>query len=199
MSTTQGGAPGIPPAGGAFPPQQTPPKRNDAVLWILAIVGGGFVVLVLGGLLLASMFIRRVHVSQTGKQVEIETPAGALRVDSEQPHPTGLPVYPGAKRLESEGAGLELSAPSGAALGISTEKYKASADLDETSKWYAQKLGPSYEREDHGSGAHHQHVSSDADIAYVYEKGDNVRVVSLTKKSDGVEIELVRIGKKEVQ
>lgn len=201
MSTTQGGAPGGPQMSGAFPPQQTPRKRNDAVVWILAIVGGGFVVLVLGGLLLASLFIRRVHVSDTGKQVEIETPAGALRVNGDQLHATGLPVYPGAKRSESEGsAGVELSAPGGAGLGIATEKYKTPTDLDEVASWYAQKLGPGYQREDHGSGARHrEHVSSDADIAYTYEKGDNVRVVALTKKSDGVEIELVRIGTKEVQ
>jgi len=195
MSTASSG----PPPGAPFPPQQPPPKRNDAVVWILAIVGGGLVVLVLGGVLLASLFIRRVHVSETGKQVEIETPAGALRVEGDQPHSTGLPVYPGSKPLESQGSGVELSAPSGAALGIATEKYKTPASLDEVTAWYAQKLGPGYEREDHGSGSHREHVSSDADVAYVYEKGDNVRVVGLTKKSDGVEIELVRIGKKEVQ
>jgi hypothetical protein len=201
MSTTQGGAPGGPQMGGAFPPQQPSPKRNDAIVWILAIVGGGFVVLVLGSLLLASLFIRRVHVSGTGKQVEIETPAGALRLNGDQLHATGLPVYPGAKRIESEGSGgVELSAPGGAGLGIASEKYMTPAELDEVTSWYAQKLGPGYQREDKGSGSRHRdHVSSSSDVAYVYEKGNNVRVVALTRKSDGVEIELVRIGTKEVQ
>jgi hypothetical protein len=187
------------PIGAPDPPQQPPPKRNDAVIWILAIVGGGFVVLVLAGLLLASLFIRSVHVSETGKQVEIDTPAGALRVNGDQTHPTGLPVYPGAKPRDSQGAAVELSAASGASLGIATEKYLAPGDLGEVSEWYKQKLGPSYRREEHGSATHREHVSSDADVAYVYEKGDNVRIVALTKKSDGIEIELVRIGKKEVQ
>jgi hypothetical protein len=186
-------APIGPPIGAPVPPQPPPPKRNDAVLWILAIVGGGFVVLVLGGLLLASLFIRHVHVSDTGKQ------AGALRVNNDRLHSTGLPVYPDAKRIESEGSGVELSAPGGAGLAIATEKYMASDDLDQVSKWYQQHLGPGYEREEHGSGAHRDHVSSSADVAFVYEKGDNVRVVALTKKSDGVEIELVRIGTREVQ
>jgi hypothetical protein len=187
------------PSGTPVPPQTPPPKRNDAVLWILAIVAGGFVVLVLGGLLVASMFIHRIHVSDTGKQVEIETPAGALRVNNDRLHPTGLPVYPDAKRIESEGSGVELSAPGGAGLAIATEKYMASDDLDKISDWYQQKLGPGYQREEHGSATHRQHVNSDADVAYIYEKGDNVRVVALTKKSDGIEIELLRIGKKEVQ
>lgn len=192
-------APIGPPSGAPVPPQPSPPRRNDAVLWILAIVGGGFVVLVLGGLLVASIFFRHVHVNQNGKQVEIETPAGALRVNGDQPHPTGLPVYPGAQPDKSEGATVELSAISGAGLGLATEKYVTSDDLDEVSDWYKQQLGPSYKREDHGSTTHRQHVSSDADVAYVYEKGDNTRLVALTKKPDGVEIELLRIGKKEVQ
>jgi hypothetical protein len=192
-------APIGPPSGASVPPQPPPPKRNDALLWILAIVGGGFVVLVLGGLLLVSMFIRRVHVSQTGKQVEIETPAGALRVNGDQVHSTGLPVYPGAKQDKSEGSTIELSAISGAGLGLAAEKYITSDDLDQVSEWYQQQLGPSYKREEHGSAMHREHVSSDADVAYVYEKGDTTRLVALTKKPDGVDIQLLRIGKKEVQ
>ncbi|MGA8144070.1 MAG: hypothetical protein WB987_09310 [Candidatus Acidiferrales bacterium] len=195
MSTAPGGAP----LGAPVPPQQPPRKRNDAVLWILAIVGGGFVLLILGGLLVASLVIRRVHVSQTGKQVEIETPAGALRVNSDQLHATGLPVYPGAKQDKSQGSAVEFSAAGGAGMGIATEKYMATDDLDQVSEWYQQKLGPSYKREEHGSAGHREHVSSEADVAYIYEKGDNTRIVALTKKSAGVEIELVRVGKKEVQ
>jgi hypothetical protein len=192
-------APIGPPSGTSVPPQAPPPKRNDAVLWILAIVGGGFVVLVLGGLLVGSMFIRHIHVNQTGKQVEIETPAGALRVNGDQLHPTGLPVYPGAKQDKSEGSTIELSAISGAGLGLSAEKYITSDDLDGVAAWYQQQLGPSYKREEHGSATHREHVSSDADVAYVYEKGDITRLVALTKKPGGVEIQLLRIGKKEVQ
>jgi hypothetical protein len=192
-------APTGPPVGASAPQQPPPPKRNDAVFWILAIVGGGFLVLIVGGLLLASLFIRRVHVSDTGKQVEIETPAGALRVNNDRLHSTGLPVYPDAKRIESEGSGVELSAPGGAGLAIATEKYTASVDLERVSQWYQQHLGPGYEREEHGSMTHRQHVDSSAYVAYVYEKGDNVRVVALTRKSEGIEIELLRIGKKEVQ
>lgn len=195
MSTAPGGAP----IGAPVPPQQPPPRRNDALLWILAIVGAGFVVLVLGGLLVASLFIRHVHVSETGKQVEIETPAGAVRVNGDQLHSTGLPVYPGAREMKSEGAAVELSAASGAGLGIATEKYIATDDLDAVSQWYVQKLDSSYARSEKGSGPRHEHVSSDADVAYTFEKGDTTRVVALTKKSNGVEIELVRIGTKEVQ
>ena len=187
------------PLGSSVPPQQPPRKSNNAVLWILAIVGGGFVILVIGGLLIAGMFIKHVHVNGSGQRVEIETPAGSLSVNGDQLHATSLPVYPGAKQVKSQGANLEFSGDSGAGMGISTEKYNTPDDLDVVSAWYQQRLGAGYRREEKGSGNHRDHVSSDADVAYVYEKGDNVRVVALTRKSDGVEIALVRIGKKEVQ
>ena len=133
------------------------------------------------------------------EMIEIETPAGSLRVNGDQLHATGLPVYPGAKPMKSQGSNVEFAADSGAGIGISNEKYITLGDLDVVSAWYQQRLGAGYQREEKGSGNHRDHVSSDADVAYVYEKGDNVRVVALTKKSNGIEIELVRIGKKEVQ
>ena len=92
-----------------------------------------------------------------------------------------------------------MSAANGAGLGLAAEKYVTSDDLDRVSQWYQEKLGPSYKREEHGSATHRQRVSSDADVAYTYEKGDTTRLVALTKKSGGVEIELLRVGKKEVQ
>jgi hypothetical protein len=192
MSTT--------PIGTPTPQQLTTRKRNNAILWILAIVAGGFVILVIGSLIIAGMFVRHVRVDNSGKQVEIETPAGSLRVNGDQAHATGLPVYPGAQPLKSEGgANVEFSAQSGAGMGLANEKYSTSDDLDEVSDWYKQRLGPGYKREDRSTAKRSDQVSSNADVAYVYEKGDNVRVVALTKKSDGIEIELVRIGKKEVQ
>jgi hypothetical protein len=38
-----------------------------------------------------------------------------------------------------------------------------------------------------------------ADVVYVNDSGDGARVVALTARSPGVEISLVRAGKKEVQ
>jgi hypothetical protein len=188
------------PIGSPVPQQLPPRKSNNALIWILAIVGGGIVILVIGGLLIAGMLIRHVRVNESGNKVEIETPAGSLRVNGDQAHATGLPVYPGAQPSKSDGgANVEFSAQSGAGMGLANEKYSTPDDLDEVAEWYKQRLGPGYKREDRGSKKRSDQVSSDADVAYVYEKGDNVRVVALTKKSGRIEIELVRIGTKEVQ
>jgi hypothetical protein len=187
-------------------PAPTPPRKpNNAVWWILGIVGGGIVILIFFGLLLAGLFVRHLHVDENGKKVEIETPVGAVRVNAgENVHETGLPVYPGAQAAADEGANVDLESPQGAGLAIAAEKYSTADDLDKVSAWYAQKLGPGYRREEHGFRIPHGRVgaSSDADVAFVNDDGkrDNgARIVALTRKYGGVEIELVRVGKKEVQ
>ena len=189
-------------SGAPMPPP--PPRPKNAVVWILAIIGAGFVATVLFGFLFTSIFIRHLHVDETGKKVEIETPAGAIRVNSEDKRSTGLPVYPGARPVSDESSSVDLELPVGAGVGIATEKYSTHDSLDKVTEWYAQKLGSAYHREDHGSVLHvgHANATSDADVAFINdngERGNGARVVALTRKSRGVEIELVRVGKKEVQ
>ena len=165
-------------------PQQ---KNNQIIWWIVGIIGGGIALLVVLGLIVAGVVMRHVNVREKGEKVEIET------------HPTGLPIYPGAKRIKSEGTAVELTSKDGHALGVGVEEYATSDNLEKVSAWYVQKLGPSYQREKPGSGTHYAHGvnASDADIVYVNHSGDGARVVTLTAKSPGVEIALVRAGKKE--
>jgi hypothetical protein len=179
-------------------PQQ---KNNQIIWWIVGIIGGGIALLVVLGLIVAGVVMRHVNVREKGEKVEIETPVGSIRVNGDDPHPTGLPIYPGAKRIKSEGTAVELTSKDGQALGVGVEQYSTSDNLEKVSAWYVQKLGPSYQREKPRSGTHYAHGvnASDADIVYVNRSGDGARVVTLTAKSPGVEIALVRAGKKEVQ
>jgi len=179
-------------------PQQ---KNNQVIWWIVGIIGGGIALLVILGLMVAGVVMRHVNVKEKGGKVEIETPVGSIRVNSDAAHPTGLPIYPGAKRIESDGADVELTSKDGEAVGLGVERYATSESLEKVSAWYVQKLGPSYHREKPGHGTHHvRGMDGDkADIVYVNDSGDGARVVALTAKSPGVEISLIRAGKKEVQ
>jgi hypothetical protein len=183
-------------------PQQ---KNNQVVWWILGIVGGGIALMVVLGLMVAGVVMHHVKVRENAGKVEIETPVGAIRVNSDDAHPTGLPVYPGATKVKSEGAAVELSAKDGGAVGIATEKYESSDNLEKVSAWYAQKLGPSYKREKHHEGSHEGFHNprgfntNDADVVYVNDTGDGARVIALKNESSGVEIMLLRAGKKEIQ
>lgn len=185
------------------PPAVIPPQRRDsttAVWWILGIVAGGIVVMVVFGLAVAGMLIHNLHVHNKGHGAEIQTPVGGIKVGHDAAHVTSLPVYPGATSADSQNANVEVSAGDGG-FGVAVEKYNTTDDLDRVAAWYAQRLGPSFRREKQGSHTKIQGVdaSSDADVAFVDDHGDGARVVALTKKSDRLEIALVRVGVKEAQ
>lgn len=177
------------------------PKNTQALWWILGIMGGGLVLMIALGLLVAGVVMRHVNVKEDGGKVKIETPVGAIRVNSDEGHPTGLPIYPGATKVKSEGAAVEFSSNDGGAVGIAAEKYATSDSLEKVSAWYGQKLGPNFKREKPHSATHYvRGVSTrDADAVFVNDTDDGARVVAITDKYSGVEIELIRAGKKEIQ
>jgi len=177
------------------------PRPNNTIWWVLGILGGAVVLLIAAGLIFAGYFIRHVSVDESGKKVEIETPAGTLRVNNDETRPTGLPVYPGATPDKSEGTRVEFSAQNGADVGVATESYTTSDDLDKVAAWYAEKLGPKYLRQSDTDATLHTHGphGTKADVAFESKSGEGTRIVTLTKQSPGVEITLVRAGKKEIQ
>jgi hypothetical protein len=180
---------------------QPPRKSNNAVWWILGILGGGFAILILLGLIVVGMFIRHVRVNEAGKKVEIETPVGSLKVKSGDERSTGLPIYPGATPEKIDNANIQISLPQGQSVGVAAEKYLTPAGLEKVTAWYAKRLGSSFRREEHGYIAHssvHTEVD-DADVAFVSETSEGARVVALKQEDAGVEISLVRAGKREIQ
>ena len=83
-------------------------------------------------------------------------------------------------------------------MGVATENYTTSDDLDKVSAWYQQKLGPKYRRESDAGGTLHargQHGAK-ADIVFTNDSGEGSRIVTLTKKFSGVEITLCVSGKR---
>lgn len=185
------------------PPAVIPPQRRDsstAVWWILGIVAGGIVVMVVFGLALAGLLIHNLHVRNQGQNVEIQTPVGGIKVNKDAAHATSLPVYPGSTTVDSHNANVEVSSgDEGFALAV--EKYDTSDDLDKVTAWYAKRLGPSFRLDKQGTHTKIKGLdaTSDADVAFVDDHGDGARVVALTRKSEGVEIALVRVGKKQTQ
>jgi hypothetical protein len=188
---------------GRPPMNMAPPRRdNNAVWWILGIVVGGILLMIVFGLALAGMFLHRVHLHSNDKNVDIQTPVGEFKVDTDGGRHTGLPVYPGATLMEGKdgNAHVELSLDE-AGVGLAVETYTVDAELDDVSDWYQKQLGPAFRRETPKTSGKppDPHVVSDADVAFVDDKGNGARVVALTKTDDGVKINLVRVGKRETQ
>jgi hypothetical protein len=186
------------------PPVVPPPARNNsatAIWWILGIVAGGIVVIIFLGLMFAGLVIRNSHVSDQGKNVDIQTPVGELKVNQNPSRSSGLPVYPGATPSTEDGhTNVEVSSgPAG--VGVAVENYSTADSLDKVTAWYSKRLGPSFTRETKGNDVkvHGMTVTVDADMTFSEDHGDSTRSVVLTRKGGNVEITLVRAGKREAQ
>lgn len=188
---------------GRPPMNMAPPRRdNNAVWWILGIVVGGIVIMIVFGVALAGMFLHRVHVIGTDKNVDIQTPVGELKVNTDSVHSTGLPVYPGAVHSDEKNKNAQIELNAGdSGVGIAVENYTTGDSLDQVTAWYQRHLSASFKRENPQAVKFHDDDSVDhhADVAFVDDRGDGARVVALTKKDEGVGISLVRVGKRETQ
>jgi hypothetical protein len=186
------------------PPIIPPPARRDsttAIWWILGIVGGGIVVMVFLGLVFAGFVVRHSHVSDQGKDVDIQTPVGEIKVNQNPNHASGLPIYPGAApTAKDDHANVQLSSGD-AGLGVAVENYSTSDPLDKVAAWYSQRLGSSFTRQKKGGDVrvHGMDITTDSDLTFNDDHGDGTRTVALSRKNDTVEITLVRVGKREPQ
>jgi hypothetical protein len=183
-------------------PVPPPQGKNNAVWWILGILGGGALVLVLAVLIFLPFFVRQMRVRQSADRVEIQTPVGAIKVNKNEAHATGLPVYPGATHEDNEGANVEFSA-NDETVGISVERYNCGDSIDDVQAWYRKRLGTEFRLEtghDHPkwNPGDKYHIG-DADVAFVDDSRDSPRLVALKKNGSGTKIVLFRAGKKELQ
>jgi hypothetical protein len=195
--TPPGGAPGIP-AGPAIPRE-----KHNVLLWVLVGIGS---VLIFGvvAILLIVHAVARTHVSVTtsGDSVVIQTPRGAISVNSGQPADLGLPIYPGALTLK-DGGSVQFTANNDQRGGISGATYVTSDSLDKVEAWYRQRLGSAFEHDGPGPKSvivRGMNVQIDGgEDAYISDSGDAVSIVGLKSRLGRVEIDLARIGRRTAQ
>ncbi len=181
------------------PMPPTPRKSGNWLWWILGIAGAAVVLLLVCGLLIAGLFVKSIRVRPREHEVAVRTPAGDLTVSSTPARGVGLPVYPGAALVES-GKNIELALPEDKTVGIMVAKYRSSDSLDKVAAWYRARLGPEFKRETGDKeGRIRVHGVMTEGVAYVAEDDDLARVVAISEKFAGVEIALLRIGKREAQ
>lgn len=186
------------------PPQPPPQKSSNAIWWVLGIIGGCIVLVMIAGLLVVVTLVHRVKVNAVNNKVEIETPVGSLKMNGDNAHSTGLPIYPGATQDKSQGgASFEVSA-NGKSAGLAIEKYFSDDPRETVEAWYTKKLGSDFKLKVGTQGDHDQipgvpiNVDS-TDVSFVQERPDGARVVALGHHGDGTEITLINAGKKEPQ
>ncbi|MBI3404810.1 MAG: hypothetical protein HY046_05075 [Acidobacteria bacterium] len=191
-------------------PMAVPEKKRPTLLWwILGLLGAGTLLLGIGGVFLAWYLARHMEISTDGSrsQVNIQTPLGGLKVDKNGKTDPGLPIYPGASR-QDDSATVELSGPTGDALHIAAAKYSSADSLEKIDTWYRTKLGPEFERRSPGRierkrqimGVEVKELEMDsADISFLAEKKEFLRVVALERRGSSIRITLLRMGSPETQ
>jgi hypothetical protein len=154
------------------------------------------------GVTLAGLFIHHLKVRNSGDKVDIQTALGSLSVNKGGPHATGLEIYPGASpSSDNKNASVNLSANDNG-VGIATEQYQTNDPIDFVQAWYKKRLGPDFRLEANKGDSDHSNglaKMNDSDVAFVDDHHNGVRVVALKKISEGTQITLVRVGKKETQ
>src|SRR5713226_8164007 len=135
-----------PPGAGTGPPGVPPQKSSNALAWILGFAGVAVVLFVVGGLMIASFFVRSLRIDPRAHQVEVGTRAGKLTVAATEARDLGLPVYPGATML-TPGASLEFTAPEDEKVGFTTVGYHVSDPFEKVDAWYRERLGPAFKRD----------------------------------------------------
>jgi hypothetical protein len=154
----------------------------------------GFCVLLGGGLLMASRVIGALGLRAGSDKTTVRTPLGEFRVEKAGEVGPGLPVYPAATLVLPGAAVHTLSSDDRPQVIAST--YHTNSSREYVATWYVEHLSPEFVRQDTGPKKLPEAVRdsriSDDDIAFVGERGEQVRIVALSIDDMGTKITLLR-------
>jgi len=167
---------------------------SKSLLFMMVAITCGFCVLLDAGFLMASRVIGALGLRAGSDKTTVRTPLGEFRVEKAREVGPGLPVYPAAT-LVLPGGPVHLPSNDDQPQVVSSI-YHTNSSREYVANWYGEHLSPEFRREDNGpkqlpDAFHDAHIS-DEDIAFVGERGDQVRVVALAIDEMGTKITLLR-------
>jgi hypothetical protein len=167
---------------------------SKSLLFMMIAMTCGFCILLGVGLLMASRVIGALGLRAGSDKTTVRTPLGEFRVEKATEVGPGLPVYP-ASTLVLPGAAAHLSAGDDRPQVISST-YHTNSSREYVANWYVEHLSPEFARQDAGPKklpeAFRDSRISDDDVAFVGERGEQVRVVALAIDEMGTKITLLR-------
>jgi hypothetical protein len=168
---------------------------SKSLLFMMIAMTCGFCILLGGGLVIASRVIEAMQLRAGSDKSTVRTPIGDFRTEKAQQIGPGLPVYPQSD-LVLPGADSQHAAPNDAASQVVSSTYHTNASREFVVSWYMEHLSPEFTRQDTGPKKlpevfRYSHITDD-DIAFLGERGDQVRAVSLTAEDTGTRITLLR-------
>jgi hypothetical protein len=181
------------------PPIPPEPPRTGSHIVAIALLTLALIVLVCGlamwtGLRFLSRNVK-VQVEDSGggkKQFAIKTPMGSLDVGGEVDEGRlGLPVYPGATRVEKEGAKVDLDFPGEESVRVLVAAFETPDELEKVKDFYKNRLGNEVTK--------FTQRNHEGKMVFEIKRHDQDKVVALHVTGLRTRIELVRVthGKKE--
>jgi len=155
----------------------------------------GFSILLGGALLMTSRVINALGLRAGSDKTTVRTPLGEFRVEKAREVGPGLPVYPAAALVLRGSADAHVPLDDDRPQ-VMASTYHSNASREFVANWYLEHLSPEFARQDSGPKklppALRDSQISDDDIAFVGERGDQVRAVSLATEDTGTKITLLR-------
>jgi len=168
---------------------------SKSLLFMMIAITCGFCVMLGVGLLMASRVIGALGLRAGSDKTTVRTPLGEFRVEKAKEVGPGLPVYPAAILVLPGAAAAHVSANDDQPQVISS-MYHSNSSREYVANWYVEHLSPEFVRQDAGPKklpeAFRDSRISDDDIAFVGERGDQIRVVALATDDMGTKITLLR-------
>jgi hypothetical protein len=183
----------------AEPSAQGNSSSSKSLLWMMLALFAGIAVLLSGGLFLASRVVRSLGLSASiADKDTLRVPGGSLRLQKESEMGPGLPVFPGAMLVLPDEQTTKEDLKQ-ADSGLSKVVYHAADSRAVVDNWYAGHLGPEFTRHDAGEDPLPETLRdarvSASDIAFVAERGRQVRIVELALDYEGTKISLARFDR----
>jgi hypothetical protein len=173
-------------------------SSSKSLMWMMIAFFAGVSVLLGGGIFLASRISKVAGISASMSKDTRRSPGGSFRMEKENAVGPGLPLYPGAS-LIVPGESAALEAMENSKKGIEVVNYHSTDTRDSVDGWYAKHLGGEFQRHDAGEKplpeVFQRVPVSESDIAFMAERGVQVRIVSLSLDSGGTKIALIKYDK----
>jgi len=178
------------------PPPSYPrvPPPRPASLWLAIVLLILALILVASGVTLyvGARYLSRavkVNVEKKGeKQVSVRTPVGSLEIGKEVSEASlGLPIYPGAKKIEGgDSARVNIEIPGGASVRVLAADFETPDPLDKVKEFYRGRLGTEV--------AKYMERNTNGKTVFHIKRQGLEKVVSLKSTVCCTRIELVRVA-----
>jgi hypothetical protein len=171
-------------------------SSSKSLMFMTLALFGGFGVMLGGGLFIAKRLAQTMGLAAaTGSKDTVRTPIGAFRMEKEDQVGPGLPVYPRAS-LEVPGEVATGKALSDSKNGVTVVTYHTDDAREFVESWYMKHLSPEFSRHQGSEKTFPEafrNVTIDAgDIAFLAERSNNARAVTLSQDSTGTKISLIQ-------